>query len=155
MSRYQNQKRVNNISVLTSPEKRRRLHGKAKFLAGFLLLEVVLSVFIVTVGIVFVIGSFITSIKTFKVSRAYLHALYLMEEKMWEYEGSSEEGVSGEIEEGSDSGRFEDYKNAEWRVKASKIEEELPLNETTVEVVLKEDNKKRRFEVVTYFRNKE
>jgi hypothetical protein len=115
-----------------------------------MLLEVVLSVFIVAVGVVFVIGSFITSIKTFKVSKVYLDAIYLMEEKMWEYEGQD----IPEIEEGSDSGYFEDYKGAEWNVDAEELED-LPLNETTVEVELKEDGKKRKFEIVTYLYNKE
>lgn len=114
---------------------------------GFMLLEVVLSVFIVTVGVVFVIGSFMTSIKAFKVSKVYLDALYLMEEKMWEYEESEE------IEEGSDSGRFADYKDAEWNVKAEEIED-LPFNKVALGVNIKEDDRKRNFEVVTYLYNK-
>ena len=116
--------------------------------SGFLLLEVMLSVFIVVVGVVFVIGSFVTSIKAFKASKIYLDMLYLTEEKMWEYE------ESGEIEEDSDSGKFEDYKNAEWNIEAEEIED-LPLNETTVEIVLKENDRKRKFEIVTYLFNKE
>lgn len=112
-------------------------------------LEVILSVFIVTIGVVFVIGSFITSIKAFKATQVYLDALYLMEEKMWEYE------ASGEIEEGKDSGKFENYKGAEWSVEARQIEEDLPLNETTVEVTLKDGDKERSFKIVTYFRNEE
>ena len=139
----------NNRSAFTLLERQKRLPRKAKSLMGFMLLEVVLSVFIVTVGVVFVIGSFITSIKAFKVSKIYLDALYLMEEKMWEYE------ESGEIEEGSDSGRFEDYKNAEWSVEAEEMDDDLPLNETTVEVELKENDRKRRFKIVTYLYNKE
>ena len=115
-----------------------------------MLLEVMLSVFIVVVGVVFVIGSFITSIKTFKASKSYLDMLHLMEVRMWEYEGV------GEIEEGGDSGDFEDYKGAEWAVEAEEIEEDdLALNETTVEVTLKEGDKKRSFKVVTYFVNKD
>ena len=113
-----------------------------------MLLEVMLSVFIVMVGVVFVASSFITSIKTFKAAKAHLDILYLMEERMWGYE------EKGEIEEGSDSGDFEDYKNAEWSVEAEEIED-LPLNETAVEVILKEDDKKRRFKIVTYFNNEE
>ncbi len=116
--------------------------------SGFMLLEVMLSVFIVVVGVVFVISSFITSIKAFRVSKSYLEALYLMEEKMWEYEDS------GEVEDGSDSGGFEDYKNAEWSVKAEEIED-LALNETAVEVLLKEGDKKRRFRIVTYLKSKD
>ena len=119
---------------------------KKNNISGFMLLEVILSVFIVTVGIVFVVNSFMTSIKVLKASKTYLDILYLMEEKMWGYE------EKGKIEEGSDSGDFEDYKNAEWNVKAEEIED-LPLNETTIEVVLKEHGKSRRFEIVTYFHN--
>ena len=119
---------------------------KKNNISGFMLLEVILSVFIVTVGIVFVVNSFMTSIKVLKASKMYLDILYLMEEKMWGYE------EKGKIEEGSDSGDFEDYKNAEWNVKAEEIED-LPLNEMTIEVVLKEHGKSRRFEIVTYFHN--
>lgn len=117
---------------------------------AFMLLEVILSVFIVTIGVVFVIGSFITSIKTFKASKSYLDALYLVEEKMWKFQ------ENGEIEEGSDSGEFEDYKDAEWNVEAKELEdEELPLNEVTLEIALKEDDRRRRFKVATYLFNKE
>lgn len=140
--------RRNKRSAFIPLERQKKLAGRAKSLMGFMLLEVVLSVFIVAVGVVFVIGSFITSIKAFRVSKAYFDALYLMEEKMWEYE------ESGEIEEGKDSGKFKDYKNAEWNVEAEEADE-IPLNETTVEVVLKEDDKKRKFEIVTYLRNKD
>lgn len=117
--------------------------------SGFMLLEVVLSVFIVTVGVVFVIGSFITSIKAFRVSKSYLDVLNLMEEKMWEY------AESGEIEEGSDSGKFEDYEGAEWNVEAKELEDDSPLNEVTLEVALKEGERERSIEISTYLFNKE
>ena len=67
---------------------------------------------------------------------------------MWEYD------ESGEIEEGNESGKFEDYKGAEWSAEAQEIED-LPLNETVVEVTLKEGDRKRRFEIVTYLFNKD
>ncbi len=115
---------------------------------AFMLLEVMLSIFIVVVGVVFVISSYMTSIKAFKVSRSYLDALYLMEEKMWEYD------ESGEVEEGNESGEFEDYKDAEWSTEAQEMED-LPLNETIVEVTLKKGGRKRKFAVTTYFYNEE
>ena len=116
--------------------------------SGFMLLEVMLSVFIVVIGVVFVISSFITSVKAFKASRSYLDMLYLMEERMWEYEGI------GKIEEGNDSGKFDDYEGAEWAVEAEEIED-TTLNETTVEIMVKEGDKKRRLEMATYFFNAE
>lgn len=121
---------------------------KKNSISGFMLLEVLLSIFIVTVGIVFVVSSFMTSIKTFKASREYLDILYLMEEKMWGYE------EKGKIEEGNDSGDFENYENTEWNVKAEEIED-LPLNEMTMEVALKKNDKRREFKIVTYFYNEE
>ncbi len=115
---------------------------------AFMLLEVLLSVFIISVGVVFVISSFITSIKAFKVSREYFDVLALMEEVMWPYE------ESGEIEEGHESGDFEDYKEAEWEIEAEELED-LELNVTTVTVELKKGEKPRTFTVVTYLRQKE
>ena len=123
-------------------------YRRSKNNAAFMLLEVILSVLIVTVGIVFVIGSFITSIKTFKISKTYLDALYLMEEKMWEYE------AFGQIEEGADSGTFESRKGAEWEVEAEKMQD-LPLNETNIEVSVKEGERSRKYRVAAYFFNKE
>ncbi len=112
--------------------------------AGFMLLEVILSVFVVTVGVVFVIGSFITSIKAFKISNVYVEMLYLLEDRLWEYEEKAK------IEEGRDSGKFDDYKDAEWEIDAKELED-IPLEETTAEVVVKKDGQKRYFKVVTYF----
>jgi len=123
--------------------------GRFRAVGGFMLLEVILSIFVVTVGVVFVIGSFMTSIKAHKASKIYLDALYLIEEKMWEYE------ESGKIEEGEDSGEFEDYADAEWDIEAKKLEEDLPLNKTTLGITLKKGDKERRFEVATYLYNKE
>lgn len=113
--------------------------------SGFMLLEVVLSVLVVSVGVVFVIGSFITSIKAFKVSKVYADALYLIEQKLWEYE------EKGTIEDGRDSGKFDDYKDAQWEIEARELEEDIPIEETSAEVAIKKDERKRYFKVVTYF----
>jgi len=116
--------------------------------SGFMLLEVILSVFIVTVGVVFVIGSFITSIKALRSTRSYLEALHLLEERMWEFE------ETGAIEEGNDSGRFEDHEYAEWEVEAEELED-LPLNEMTLEVILKKEGRERTFKISTYLYNED
>ena len=115
---------------------------------GFLLLEVVMSVLIVTIGVVFVIGSFVTSIKTYKVSKVYSELQYLAEEKMWEYE------EKGEIEDGSDSGDFDRLKGATWDIEAEELED-FPLNETTLEIVIKDDFTERTYKLATYLRKKE
>lgn len=120
---------------------------KNKISRGFMLLEVILSVLIVSVGVVFVISSFITSLKAVKLSKIYVDAVYLIEQKLWEYE------ESGEIEDGRAEGRFDNYKGAEWEINAKELED-LPLEETSAEIVMKKDDQKRTLTIVTYF-NKE
>jgi hypothetical protein len=107
-----------------------------------------MSVLIVTVGVVFVIGSFVTSIKTYKISKVYSELQYLAEEKMWEYEDK------GEIEDGSDSGDFDRHKEATWSIEAEELED-FPLNETNLEIVIKDDTMKRKYGLATYLRKKE
>lgn len=114
--------------------------------AGFMLLEVMLSMLVVSVGVVFVISSFITSLKAFKLSKIYVDAVYLIEQKLWEYE------EKGGIEDGRAEGRFND-KGAEWKIDAKELED-LPLEETSAEIVIKDGGRKQTFTVVTYF-NKE
>lgn len=111
---------------------------------GFMLLEVILSVLVVSIGVVFVISSFITSLKAFKLSKVYVDAVYLIEQKLWEYE------ETGRIEDGRSSGKFDDYKGAEWEIKAKEMDD-LPMEETSAEIAIKNDDKKRTFTVVTYF----
>ena len=119
-----------------------------KYRHGFMLLEVILSVFVVTVGVVFVISSFITSLKAFKVSKIYVEAAYLIEQKLWDYE------EKGKIKEEHTSGKFDDSKDAEWNIVAKELED-IPLNETTAEVTIKKEEKKSHFKVVTYFYKEE
>ncbi|MBN1872572.1 MAG: hypothetical protein JW800_08370 [Candidatus Omnitrophica bacterium] len=115
---------------------------------GFLLLEVIMSVFIVTIGVVVVIGSFVTSIRTYKISKAYSELHYLAEEKMWGYE------EKGEIEEGGDSGDFDRHEGASWKIKAEELED-FPLNEVDLEITVKDDVSERKYQLATYLRNKE
>ena len=44
---------------------------------------------------------------------------------------------------------------SEWDVEAREIEEDLPLNETIVEVTLEHGDKERRFKIATYLFNKD
>lgn len=118
--------------------------GSPRTKAGFMLLEVILSVFVVTVGVVFVTGAFITSIKAFKASRIYANAVCLLENRMWEYE------EKGNIEDGREAGKFDDYENAEWEIEAKELDD-MPLNETSAEVIIDGKGTKTRFKVVTYF----
>ncbi len=113
-----------------------------------MLLEVILSVFVVTVGIVFVTGSFITSIKAFKASRIYTNTVCLLENRMWEYE------EKGKIKDGRESGKFDDCKNAEWEIEARELDD-MPLNETSAEVIMAKEGMKTHFKVVTYFQKED
>ena len=124
------------------PNERKQRHG------GFLLLEALLSVLIVTVGIVFVLGSFVTSLKTVKVTEAYYKMMYMIENRMWQYDDKME------IEPGSGSGEAEFVEGGEWEYEAEELEE-LPLSEFNMEVRLKEGGGERRLAVTTYLNTAE
>lgn len=115
---------------------------------GFLLLEVMLSVIIVLVGVVFIAGAFRTAVLAAKRSRAYLSGLYRLEERMWPLE------EKGAIEPGSDSGSFEKAEGAEWETEAEEMEES-PLLETKVTVRWKEGEQDNGISVHTYLENEE
>ncbi len=76
---------------------------------GFLLLEVLVSILVISIGIVFVFRSFSTSIKAFKVSREYFKATLFMEEAMWPY---NDKGITA----GSFDGTFPQDDLYKWTV---------------------------------------
>ena len=77
---------------------------------GILLLEVMVSIVIITSGLLFVMRVYSTAKTALDMSRSFFRDSLLLEEKMFDFE---EKGV---IEEGSDSGRFQDAKDYSWQV---------------------------------------
>lgn len=98
---------------------------------GFLLLEVVVSIVVLTAGLMFVTRAFGASKKTVQRSQDLLAASFLLEERMFEFE------EQGEIEEGTLSGVFNAPQGLSWKVQAVPMEF-LNLNAVTVTVFKKD-----------------
>ena len=114
--------------------------------AGFLLLETLFAVLILTTGLTLVIRSFGTSLNALRISNDYTRAMLLMEEKMWDLEskGSIDPGTSyGEFS--SDGGRFQ------WAVSATALGEHH-LCEVKVTVFWKNKGQQRDLSLVTYLK---
>ncbi len=75
-----------------------------------MLMEVLVSVLILTVGLMAVLGAFSTSVKIITASRKYQTALHLAEQKMFEIMNTPFDDLDD-----SDRGEFgEDYPNFSW-----------------------------------------
>lgn len=125
-----------------------RLKGAMQGRKGFLLLEVLVSVVIITVGLVYIIRSFSTSTRAIAASRDYIKAVSLLEEKLWGLEQVRQ------VEEGQDKDYFDDEHNFTWELN-SEPEEEMPVNKTKLVVSWKRREKKQGVAVTTYLWNEE
>jgi prepilin-type N-terminal cleavage/methylation domain-containing protein len=109
---------------------------------GFTLLEVMVSVTILSVCLVLILNSFIRSIRAEEHSRNYFRAGLLLEQKAYELANSG-------IEEGFSEGSFEDFNNYfSWYADAQKIEERL--SEVNIEVFWDEREVKHSLSLATY-----
>ena len=119
------------------------LTGKRKN-KGFLLLEVMVSVTILSIALVLILNSFMRSVRAVDLSKDYFRAGLLLEEKMFEIYSDTdiEEGISEDIFTGFDN-RFS------WALNVTKLEEE-PLKEVDLKVLWDERNKKQSLPVLTY-----
>lgn len=111
---------------------------------GFTLLEVMVSVTILSVCLVLILGSFTRSIRAEELSRNYFKAGLLLEGKIFELYNS-------DIEEGWSSGVFNDFDaRFSWDANVQKIEEHL--NEVSVEAFWNERDLRHDISLVTYLR---
>jgi len=115
---------------------------------GFLLLEVLVCVVVITVGLVYIIRSFSISTRAIATSRDYMKAASLLEEKLWEFD------YIGRIEKGEYEDYFADDEDFKWELEA-KLDEELPINETSMKVFWKDRNKRQQISIATYLWNEE
>jgi hypothetical protein len=82
---------------------------------GILLLEVMVSIVVITAGLLFVMRVYSTAREALERSRSFFRDSLLLEEKMFDFE---EKGI---IEEGTDSGSFQDAKKYSWQVNAQAL----------------------------------
>lgn len=110
---------------------------------GFLLLEVMVSVAILSTGLVLILNSFIRSIRAIDLSEDYFRAGLLFEEKIYEVYNS-------EIEEGSSNGVFPNFDNRfSWYLDIVKLQEDS-LRELNLEISWNQGNKQQSMSVATY-----
>ena len=114
---------------------------------GFLLFEVVISIVIITTGILFVMRGYLASKDSLQKSQELLKAALFLESGMWEFE------EAGQIEEKEDGGDFSYDKNFAWKVNAE-ILEETEISLVTFEVFSKKDPENTIESIQTYLKNK-
>lgn len=138
-----------------------RVRTRSPRIDGFTLIEVLISVVILSIGIVVVLQAFDTSLFALGVSRDTQRATMLIREKMAELEMSALEQDG--IEPGSSSGRFlRTNKGFHWELQVTQVPRLIrlgagggeigtdALNEVVVTVWRKGSD--RRYSVVTYVR---
>ena len=117
---------------------------------GFLLFEVMVSIVIVTTGLLFIMHSYSTSKKSIEKSKEVFKISLLLESKMWEYE------AAGEIAEERDSGDFEEEEGYSWEVDVKPVESEdglgliSKLNALRLSVFEEKERKSTEYAVSTY-----
>jgi type II secretory pathway pseudopilin PulG len=113
---------------------------------GFLLFElfeVMISIVIITIALIFIARSYSSSKNSIRKSGEVIKALLYLENKMWEFEDT------GEVEASTAEGSFDDKYT--WKMTAEAMED-TELNLMRMEILKKED--KARYAVSTYLRNK-
>ncbi len=124
--------------------KRKRRNKK-----GFLLLEVLISVAILSFGLVLIINSFSKSLRVSELSENYFKANLLLSKKLFEIENNPE----GFLEERQSNGNFEDLGGRfSWQLEVEKIEEEK-LSEVKLKVFWLQNKKEEALTIATYYSN--
>jgi len=116
--------------------------------SGFLLLEVLVSVTVITVGLVYVIRSFSSSTRAIETATCYLKSLSLAEEKMWELEAKRV------VSRGKSDGSFKEDSGYKWQIEAAELDD-IPVNVVQLLVEWQGVERKQRVSLETYLWNEE
>ncbi|OIO38393.1 MAG: hypothetical protein AUJ75_02895 [Candidatus Omnitrophica bacterium CG1_02_49_10] len=111
---------------------------------GFLLLEVVVSIAILSLGAAVILRSFVSSARADAIAGDILNATYLAEEKLSEFEMPGRENMASENGQGDD-GRFQ------WLSGMKISDEDLGIAAVDVIVKWRRGNKDNRLEIASYF----
>lgn len=117
--------------------------------SGFLLLEVLVSITVISMGLVYIVRSFSSSTRAIETATRFLKSVSLAEEKMWELE------AKGAVKKGRDEGRFKEDENFRWRIEAEGLRD-VPINVLKLKVEWKGvAQKTQRVSLETYLWNEE
>jgi len=112
---------------------------------GFLLLEVLVAVVVLSLGIVFVLNGFSSCLNAAGTSRDFIIASNLIEQKIFEYDVKPPDEIA---DKSGDFGR--EYKGYSWELDTEELDE-LELAEAAFKVIWQTGRRKSSFDVVTYY----
>lgn len=115
---------------------------------GFLLLEVLVSITIISVGLIFVIRSFSTSSRAIETAAKFLKSVSLLEERLWDLE------AEGAVDKGRDRDTFKKERAYRWEMVAEDAGD-FPINEVNIKVIWEGPLRKQRVSLDTYMWNEE
>ena len=121
---------------------------------GFLLFEVIISIVIVTAGLLFIMHSFSSAKNSIRRSSDVFKTSLLAEDKLWEYV------AVGEIAEGTYEGDFKDDEEYSWKIETEPLDEKESITRytgleiVTLEVFQKKNPEKTKYLIETYLKNK-
>jgi hypothetical protein len=111
---------------------------------GFLLLEVIVSFTILSIGFTLILSSFMGSIRVMHLSQDYFRAGLCLEEKIYEIYNDTD------IRGGSSDGVFSGSGNLfSWKLDVTKLEEDS-INEVELKVLWSRRNNERDVSILTY-----
>ena len=118
---------------------------------GFMLLEVILSVIIISSAALFIIRSYSTSLRAADLAHRLTKACLLLDEKLATVD------MQGSIEEGESLGSFEGEEYYDWSISSSPLDatETPKINAVYAEVTYQKGTQKRSVDVATYVKDRE
>lgn len=124
-----------------------RLTKVLKNRSGFLLLEVLVSITIISLGLVYIARSFSSSTRAIETAALFLKSISLAEEKLWELE------AIGESAKGRDAGNFKEDDKYKWETEADELND-LPINSVKLKVDWEGVRRKQSISFETYLWSK-
>lgn len=126
-----------------------RLKRAAKGEKGFLLLEVLVSITIISVGLIYVVRSFSSSTRAIETTGRFIKSITLAEEKLWEFESKRV------VRKGRDEGEFREEAGYKWQIEAEE-HDDIPINRLALKVNWQGPRKRKQsVSVETYLWNEE
>ena len=114
---------------------------------GFLLFEVLVTIVIVTAGLLFIIHSYSASKNLLNRSTEIFMQRLLLEGKVWEFE------EKGEVPLEQESGWFTDFEGYSWQIDVEPLADSN-LNRFTLSVFETNDPENTQYSISTYLWNK-
>jgi prepilin-type N-terminal cleavage/methylation domain-containing protein len=126
---------------------------------GFSFVELMITMVVVTVGLVFIIQGFIVASNVLDTAQNYLRVIPFLDAKIQDIEASAR--INNGVDRHSDEGEFVFLaKNFNWNLEVVSTKQEgdpdlsEDLNEVSLKVSWQERNSAKDLSVVTYLRNK-